>query len=667
MQANVRAWLRFIGSMNLAITLLVSVAIGSVIGTVLQQNQPYPDYIIKFGPFWHEVFRALALYDVYASTWFLCIMGFLVVSTSTCIARNGPRMVREARDFKTNVGEASLRAMRCSSEWQQSGPLAQITASIDSWLLQHGFRTRVGVVDGRASIAAMRGVMNRYAYLFTHVAIVIICVGGLVDGSLMLKLSHAFGNLAIETREIPLSQIPAASRLPRDNRSFRATVSIPESARVDAAFINVANGYVVQDLPFAVELVQFRVEHYPSGQPKSFESDLIIHDPDSGETLVETIAVNHPLQYRGYTIYQASFGDGGSKLELLAHPLGARSINALALNGAINDTIPLRGASGNLDLELTDFRRFNVNPLPKDDPSGRKFRDWGPSVTYRLRWPTGIAKEYVNYMYPVLKDGRQYFLSGTRDSPAEEFRYLHIPVDDDGSAGEFIRYQSLLNDAAIVEAAVVHALPELGTVLADKLESQPGLAAAFSRLVQLFLAGGYDAITEFVESAVPDGQRETAKQAYVKLLERILWEIYSTSLLTVADAGSSDFTPEQIQYFEEVVQAVAVLHLYGSPFLVEIVDFEHVEASGLQITRTPGKPIVYLGFALLICGVFLMLYIPNRRIWCHITDTPQGNQILLAGQQLRHPHDFSLEFRGFSEQISALLQQRAAQNWSTDP
>ena len=44
--------LEFFGSMNLAITLLVVVAVASAIGTVLQQNQAYPDYVLKFGPFW---------------------------------------------------------------------------------------------------------------------------------------------------------------------------------------------------------------------------------------------------------------------------------------------------------------------------------------------------------------------------------------------------------------------------------------------------------------------------------------------------------------------------------------------------------------------------------------------------------------------------------------
>ncbi|MGD8925374.1 MAG: cytochrome c biogenesis protein ResB, partial [Thioalkalispiraceae bacterium] len=56
--------LDFLGSMNLAITLLVIIAIAAAIGTVLQQNQPYTDYVAKFGPFWHEFFLTLNLYDI---------------------------------------------------------------------------------------------------------------------------------------------------------------------------------------------------------------------------------------------------------------------------------------------------------------------------------------------------------------------------------------------------------------------------------------------------------------------------------------------------------------------------------------------------------------------------------------------------------------------------
>ena len=71
-----------LSSMRFAIGLLTILAIASVIGTVLQQNQPYPNYVIEFGQFWFTVFEWLGLFDVYHSAWFLILLAFLVLSTS---------------------------------------------------------------------------------------------------------------------------------------------------------------------------------------------------------------------------------------------------------------------------------------------------------------------------------------------------------------------------------------------------------------------------------------------------------------------------------------------------------------------------------------------------------------------------------------------------------
>ena len=79
-----RPWFAFLSSMRFAVALLCVLAIASVIGTVLQQNQPPQNYVVKFGPFWAEMFRSLGLFDVYASWWFVLIMLFLVISTGLC-------------------------------------------------------------------------------------------------------------------------------------------------------------------------------------------------------------------------------------------------------------------------------------------------------------------------------------------------------------------------------------------------------------------------------------------------------------------------------------------------------------------------------------------------------------------------------------------------------
>jgi len=117
-------------------------------------------------------------------------------------------------------------------------------------------------------------------YIFSHVAIIVICIGGLLDGNLPLKIAEMRGKIAVETRRIPVSEIPAISTLADDNLSFRANVDIAEGGQADLAFIDYKDGYLLQKLPFTVQVEDFRIEHYPSGQPKSFESDLAIIDPN---------------------------------------------------------------------------------------------------------------------------------------------------------------------------------------------------------------------------------------------------------------------------------------------------------------------------------------------------------------------------------------------------
>lgn len=103
--------------MNLAITLLVAVGVASIVGTVLKQNEAFQNYIIKSGPFWFEVFDTPGLYDVYSAAWFLLILTFLVISTSTCIYRNAPSMLRDMRSRRLDVRFNSLNALHNRHSW----------------------------------------------------------------------------------------------------------------------------------------------------------------------------------------------------------------------------------------------------------------------------------------------------------------------------------------------------------------------------------------------------------------------------------------------------------------------------------------------------------------------------------------------------------------------
>ena len=637
--------------MNLAIMLLVAMAIASVTGTVLRQNEPYQNYIIKFGPYWHQVYKSLGLYDVYSSIWFICILAFLVISTSICVTRNVPRIVRSIRRFREDINERALRSMPESLGWDTAYGTDELKQFITVYLKKSGYRTKLRESDQQLTIAAMKGSSNRVGYLLTHIAIVVICIGGLLDGNLSLKLKTLKGDLKIETRDITVSEIPPESRLPSENPTFRASVSIPEGARINYAFINIAEGFLLQPLPFSIEVKDFRIEHYTSGQPKSFESDLVIHDPETGKTLESTISVNHPLSYKGHTIYQSSFGDGGTHLKLLMRAPQDAYITTHDINGTVGSYAEFATPQDTVRLEFSEFRRFNIFPANAAD-SNRKFVDYGPSFTFKVRQADGTATEYLNYMYPVPLEDNLYFLSGVRSATADEFRYLYIPVDAENSPERFFRFQARLHDPVRVSEIVENASASTTDVEGNAI--QDDVSRAMIMLLKLFSAGGFDAIAEYTALNVPESKQQEYMQTYLKVLNSALSDIY---LDVLREEGIETEHPDEgsLTFFDDAVNAMNAMHYYGTPFYLQLVDFEEHLATGLQITKTPGRNIVYLGFAMLISGIFLLFYVSHQRLWIILRPEQQKTHIIMAGLRTRHRHEFGKEFKKLSGDLQAAL------------
>lgn len=632
--------------MNLAITLFVALALASVIGTILKQNEPYQNYIVKFGPFWHGVFERLGLYDIYSSGWFILILAFLVTTTSICLYRNTPRVLATLKQYREDMQEAQLLNLAHNSRMRTGLAHEEAVTKLAACFKRLGFRYRIKRLEDRTTLAAMKGAGNRFGYLFTHCAVVIICIGGFLDSNVPLKIQSLRGQLQAETRDLPISRIPDKSKLPVNNTSFRASVSIPEGRAAGAAFVNLGAGYLVQPLPFIILLEDFRVEHYPGGQPKSFESDLVIQDGE--HRMAKTIAVNHPLNYRGYTIYQASFGDGGSKLDFTLHDLTSSGVLHHTIN--VNRSVSLDHKGENYQLEMEEFRKFNI--FPNEDPAiGKKFRDFGPSVNFKLRRTDGRANEYLNYMYPITLEGREFLLSGVRSSLDEEFRYLHIPADDDGSPDRFLALLDILQDTERLRRIYADRQATLlsGADLDGKITGQD-VSNVTLRIVRLFLDGGFPLLQQQVDPAMDEEIARTVNSASMKILRFGLEQAY---LAMLADTGmdADDISDRDIQFLNDAIITLSALHQYGSPYYLQLTDFEHVEASGLQIARAPGAKWVYLGFSLLIVGVFLLFYVPHQRLWAIVRPGDSGSEILLAGSRTRHAHDFSRYFGQISRTI----------------
>src|SRR5690606_36229480 len=120
-----------------------------------------------------------------------------------------------------------------------------------------------------------------------------------------------------------------------NNPSFRANMLVPEGATGANGLISVGEGVLVQPLPSSLRLKDFVVDYYSTGMPSSFRSVVEVIDPDTGERFERNIEVNEPLRYKGVTVYQSSFDDGGSTLKLKGYPLEGAANQPFEVSGVV--------------------------------------------------------------------------------------------------------------------------------------------------------------------------------------------------------------------------------------------------------------------------------------------------------------------------------------------
>lgn len=656
-----RTLLSLLSSMRFAVSLLAVLAIASIIGTVLKQNEAPAGYIIEFGEFWARLFDVLGLTDVYHAAGFLLILLFLVVSVSLCLWRHTPKMLREIRGWRENATPDSMRALTHHLELHHTCERENVIHA----LAEHGFRFKEKEAGSAWLIVGKKGRLQKAGYLFAHAAIVVICIGGLLDGNLPLKLMELAGQRTPEVRDLPQSQVPPPSRLSASNHAFRGNVTIPEDGIADVIFLNAGHGYYVQELPFAIKLNRFSVEHYASGQPKRFLSEVELLDRQSGKVLRHAVVeVNKPLIHDGIAIYQASFGDGGSALALVQHNLiGMPAIQELRVRSQNSQPITLQGRP--YQLELGDFRAFNIENLPQQDPAEstgkisaafaraqsvkgeHHNRNLGPSIQFKLRDNAGQAVEFLNYQAPYYEDGQLYQLTGSRKEPNAPFRFVRIPLGDGSGAATFLRLRAVLLDSSL------H--PEIARRTAEKAQAGGGVSVSasgqfrdiVSGVLEHFAAGGFPAIDAFLEEKVPQDQRQMVAQTYLKVLQGAVIDAMDVAQ-GIAGLPPIPVNEQQYRFLLDSLVATSAMFDYGAPVWLQLTGFEEVKASGFQLTRAPGQPIVYLGCLLLIIGVFCMFYIREVRCWVWIT--PQST--LLAMTANRKNDDLEREFDAIAQAIT---------------
>ena len=652
-----RPWFAFLSSMRFAVALLSLLGIASIIGTVLQQNQPVANYLVKFGPFWTQIFGFLGLFDVYASSWFVVIMLFLVLSTGLCLWRNIPPFMREMKSYRVKASRQSLASMKHTAVLD--GGLSPAVAV--RYLEVQGFSSKtVTREDGSVLVAAKKGAMNKWGYIFAHAAIIVICLGGLIDSNLLLKLGMLTGKIVPDNDAVYAKDFKPESTLGRGNISFRGNVNITEGQGADVVFLNADKGMLVQDLPFTVDLKKFHIDFYNTGMPRDFASDLVVTDKESGEKIERTIRVNHPLTLHGITIYQASFADGGSDLKFKAWNLAAKNRTPNEMDAVSMRQFPMSLGGRDYQLEFDQFTSMNVEDMSEPDEQkaqslqstvndvravrqDKKFTNIGPSVVYRLRDAAGQAVEYKNYMLPILQEDDYFFITGTREGLEQQYRWLRLPADRQGKLDTFMALRERINNPEARKAIVAAATRDTS----ENIRSQFGQAA--ENTLRIFADGGYLALNDFVSQNIPAAEQEKMQGYFYQIL-------YGSMNAALDDTIRHYNLPEWPQdearnrFLLNGMDAYTGLTVYPAPMLLQLDGFKEVRSSGLQMTRSPGASLVYLGSVLLVLGTVFMFYIREKRAWLLF----DGGRIRFAMSSSRDERDLQKEYPEHLQRLEQL-------------
>jgi cytochrome c biogenesis protein len=328
------------------------------------------------------------------------------------------------------------------------------------------------------------------------------------------------------------------------------------------------------------------------------------------------------------------------------------------LDTAINKVEPLKTAHGKFRLELDDFRNFNMVPMTEEEKAatGRKFHNNGPTITFKVRNEQGKAWEYENYVMANKQEGRYFFMTGVRQSAAEEFRYLFIPADAKRSKERFFKFLAILNNPQRVSRIFQEQYPFTEDMDQRTYALQLRLV---EQLMTVFRRSGFAGLTQFIQTNVPKEEQEKVSDYYFTQTTFALQSAYMALLREegVVKSIQDEISDFDKTWFEDALTVISSLSKYGPPMYFEIDSFQQVQATGLQITKSPGKDIVYFGSTMLIIGVFFMFYVRQRRFWVNIKPENEKLELTLAAKDNKNLPETKTEFEKISNQIQTVSKQ----------
>ena len=262
----------FWASVQLAMVILITLAVASIGGTIVPQGLPRQQYLEAYGPQLYTFLSYLDMFDMYNSWWFTGLLGLLVLNLVVCSANRLPSTIRLARSVNPEKINPDFLKKQSFSRVLPSTRGNKPDLEALKKAVGHSFgRPREQQAPWGTLYWVEKGAFSRFGAYLVHLSLLVIVAGGLVGGIM----------------------------------GFTAYLNLPEGASASEAVGRRPAGTI--KLPFTVRLDKFIVKFYSNGQPSEYRSDVTILE-NGQEVRTAEIRVNHPLTYRGITFYQSSYG-----------------------------------------------------------------------------------------------------------------------------------------------------------------------------------------------------------------------------------------------------------------------------------------------------------------------------------------------------------------------
>jgi cytochrome c biogenesis protein len=337
----------FFCSLKLTMFLLISLAVCSIIGTIIPQGTIPPEYLATISPAKHQVYKVLGFFDMYHSWWFILLLYLLTVNLVACSIKRLPHIWKIV-SHPTLVMDSGLeQSLPNKASFKTGESPEQLKVKLASFLGAEFARPVVTDADGGWHLFAQKTPWCRLSVYFVHLSVIVIFIGAMI-GSL-------FG--------------------------YKGYVNILEGQSISKVMTRSEKEI---DLGFSVRCEQFSVALYKNGSPKEFKSILTVLEngrPVPDYTNVRVI-VNDPLSYKGITFYQSSYGNAGNYLFSVSG-LDGKNAAPLQLDSDTSATLP-DGSTMHVIEATDDVSQFIPNLS-------------GPAAQVEIHGPQGGSEKAIVY------------------------------------------------------------------------------------------------------------------------------------------------------------------------------------------------------------------------------------------------------------------------------